>query len=125
MGKLSINGLIAADQVLVPFKVGALDRKALKDLHKTVHRVQEDEAPELVVAPAVMTSWDKSNYAGLVGAALRRDLNRGDHRSGPPQRPGRRGRRLRSAGALHPKATTTSDYDQLARLLLPVKGAAA
>lgn len=126
LGKLSINGLIAADQVIVPLKVGALDRKALKDLHKTIRRVQEDENPELVVAAAVMTSWDKSNYAGLVGAALRRDF---------PEAiiaPARRNVQVAAAAdfglpvrALHPKATTTGDYDQLARLLLPVKGAAA
>ncbi|MFJ9412489.1 ParA family protein [Streptomyces sp. NPDC101393] len=126
LGKLSINGLIAADQVIVPLKVGALDRKALTDLHKTIRRVQDDENPELVVAAAVMTSWDKSNYAGLVGAALRRDF---------PEAiiaPARRNVQVAAAAdfglpvrALHPKATTTGDYDQLARLLLPVKGAAA
>ena len=126
LGKMSINGLVAADQVIVPLKVGALDRKALKDLHKTIRKVQEDENPQLVVAAAVMTAWDKSNYAGLVGAALRRDF---------PEAiiaPARRNVQVAAAAdfglpvrALHPKATTTSDYDQLARLLLPVKGAAA
>lgn len=125
LGKLSINGLIAADQVIVPLKVGALDRKALRDLHRTVRRVQEDENPQLVVAAAVMTSWDKSNYAGLVAAALRRDF---------PEAiiaPARRNVQVAAAAdfglpvrALHPAATTTSDYDQLARLLLPVKEAA-
>lgn len=127
LGKLSINGLIAADQVIVPLRVGALDRKALKDLHKTIRRVQEDENPELVVAAAVMTSWDKSKYAGVVGASLRRDF---------PEAivaPARRNVQVAAAAdyglpvrALQPKHTTTSsDYDQLARLLLPVKGAAA
>ncbi|WP_055523207.1 ParA family protein [Streptomyces graminilatus] len=126
LGKLSINGLIAADQVVVPLRVGALDRKALQDLHKTIRRVQEDENPELVVAAAVMTSFDQSKYAGLVGAALRRDF---------PEAiiaPARRNVQVAAAAdfglpvrALQPKATTTSDYDQLARLLLPVKGAAA
>ncbi|EDY43220.2 ParA family ATPase [Streptomyces sp. SPB074] len=126
LGKLSINGLIAADQVLVPLRVGALDRKALQDLHRTIRRVQEDENPDLVVAAAVMTSWDKSNYAGLVGASLRRDF---------PEAiiaPARRNVQVAAAAdfglplrALHPRATTSGDYDQLARLLLPPKGAAA
>ncbi|MGW3200152.1 ParA family protein [Streptomyces sp. NPDC001118] len=126
LGKLSINGLIAANRVVVPLKVGALDRKALKDLNRTIRKVQEEENPELVVAAAVMTSWDKSNYAGLVGAALRRDF---------PEAiiaPARRNVQVAAAAdfglpvrALHPKATTTGDYDQLARLLVPVKGVAA
>jgi chromosome partitioning protein len=126
LGKMSINGLVAADQVIVPLKVGVLDRKALKDLHQTIREVQEDGNPQLVVAAAVMTAWDKSNYAGLVGAALRRDF---------PEAiiaPARRNVQVAAAAdfglpvrALDPKATTTSDYDQLARLLLPAKGAAA
>ncbi|MEU7206088.1 AAA family ATPase [Streptomyces sp. NPDC045470] len=126
LGKLSINGLVAADRVIVPLKVGALDRKALNDLRETIRTVQDDANPALVVDAAVMTSWDKSNYAGLVGASLRRDF---------PEAiiaPARRNVQVAAAAdyglpvrALDAKATTSSDYDQLARLLLPVKGTAA
>ncbi|MFI1798992.1 ParA family protein [Streptomyces sp. NPDC020379] len=126
LGKLSINGLIAADEVIVPLRVGALDKKALRELHQTIRAVQEDANPQLSVAAAVMTSWDKSRYAGKVAAQLRKDYPEAivatarrnvrvaecaDH--GVPVR------------AFAPTASTTSDYDQLARLLLPVKGAAA
>jgi chromosome partitioning protein len=126
LGKLSINGLVAADQVIVPLKVGALDKKALKELHQTIRAVQDDGNPDLVVAAAVMTSWDKSNYAGIVAATLRRDYPEAIVATA------RRNVQVAAAAdyglpvrALHPKATTTGDYDQLARLLLPVKGAAS
>lgn len=125
LGKLSINGLIAADRVIVPLKVGALDKSALKELHTTIRAVQEDANPQLVVAAAVMTSWDKSNYAGLVAAQLRRDYPEAVIATA------RRNVNVASAAdrhlpvrALDPRGTTTSDYDQLARLLLPAKEAA-
>lgn len=126
LGKLSINGLIAADRVIVPLKVGALDKDALKELHATIRAVQEDANPQLAVAAAVMTCFDRSRYAGKVAAQLRRDY---------PEAviaPARRNVKVAAAPDKHipvrafaPSATTTYDYDQLAHLLLPVKGAAA
>ncbi|WKK27821.1 AAA family ATPase (plasmid) [Streptomyces olivoreticuli] len=122
LGKLSINGLIAADFAIVPLKVGALDKRALRELHQTVRAVQEDVNPNLTVAATVMTSWDKSWYAAKTAAQLRADYPEAivatarrsvkvaeapDH--GVPVR------------AFAPTANTTGDYDQLARLLLPVK----
>ncbi|MGK4578430.1 ParA family protein [Kitasatospora sp. HPMI-4] len=126
LGKLSINGLIAANKVIVPLKVGALDKKALVELHHTIRAVQEDANPQLQVAAAVMTAWDKSRYAAKVAAQLRRDY---------PEAiiaPARRSVRAAEAPEKHlpvrvfaPDATTVYDYDQLARLLLPAKGATA
>ncbi|CAM5593886.1 ParA family protein [Streptomyces abikoensis] len=126
LGKLSINALIAADYAIVPLKVGALDKKALRELHQTVRAVQEDANPNLTVAATIMTSWDKSWYAAKTAAQLRADYPEAivatarrnvkvaeapDH--GLPVR------------AFAPTATTTGDYDQLARLLLPIKEPAA
>ncbi|MEF2530023.1 ParA family protein [Streptomyces sp. CS62] len=124
LGKLSVNGLIAADQVIVPLKVGALDKSALRKLAETIRAVQEDANPNLAVVAGVMTGYDRSNYAGVVAATLRRDFPEAIVAAA------RRNVRVAAAAEDHlpvrvtdPKGTTTSDYDQLARLLLPVKGA--
>ncbi|MEU3189523.1 AAA family ATPase [Streptomyces sp. NPDC006992] len=126
LGKLSINGLMAASHAIVPLKVGALDKKALKELHQNIRAVQEDANPGLTVAAAVMTAWDKSRYAGQTAAKLRADY--------PEAIVATARRNVRVAEApdsglpariFAPAATTTGDYDQLAHLLLPVKGAAA
>ncbi|TLQ38962.1 ParA family protein [Streptomyces marianii] len=126
LGKLSINGLIAADEVIVPLKVGALDKKALKELHDTIRAVQDDANPDLFVRAAVMTAWDKSKFAGKVAAQLRTDY---PEAIVAPVR-----RSVKAAEApdhgvpvrvFHPAAKATGDYDQLARTLLPAKGATA
>jgi len=126
LGKLSINALIAAHHAIVPLKVGALDKRALRELHRTIREVQEDTNPGLTVAAAVMTAWDKSRFAGQTAAQLRKDY--------PEAIVATARRNVKVAEApdhniptrlFAPRATTTSDYDQLAHLLLPVKGAAA
>ncbi|MGW1037891.1 ParA family protein [Streptomyces antibioticus] len=125
LGKLSVNGLVAADQVILPLKVSALDKKALGDLRKTIEGVQEVENPDLFVAAAVMTDWSQSNYVPQIAATLRRDYP--DTVIAPARRNVKaaaapaRGLPLR---ALMAQATTSLDYDQLAHILLPVKDAA-
>lgn len=124
LGKLSVNGLVAADQVLLPLKVSGLDKTALTDLQKTIDQVMGMENPDLTVAAAVLTDWSKSHHAAQIAATVRRDY---------PEvviAPARRNVKAAAAPnyglplrALSPQATTSRDYDQLARLLLPVKGA--
>jgi chromosome partitioning protein len=125
LGKLSINGLVAANEIILPLKVSALDKEALTDLKKTIEAVQREENPDLFVAASVLTDWSKSNYAAQAAATVRRDY---------PQvmiAPARRSVKAASAPsyglplrARLPQTTTVSDYDQLAHLLLPVKEAA-
>ena len=125
LGKLSINGLVAADQVILPMQVSALDKEALSDLKKTIEGVQSVENPDLVVAAAVMTNWSKSNLVPQIAATIRRDYpeaiiapaRRNVKAAAAPAR----GLPLR---ALACQATTALDYDQLAHILLPVKDAA-
>lgn len=125
LGKLSINGLVAADQIILPMQVSALDKEALSDLKTTIEGVQKMENPGLVVAAAVMTNWTQSNYAGQIAAVIRRDY------PNAAVAPARRNVKVAAAPArglplraLSAKATTAVDYDQLAHLLLPVKEAA-
>ncbi|MEW1725174.1 AAA family ATPase [Streptomyces sp. NPDC093109] len=122
LGKLSVNGLVAADQVILPLKVSGLDKKALVDLQETITSVQAVENPDLVVAAAVLTDWSQSKHAAQIAATVRRDY---------PDvmiAPARRNVKAASAPdyglplrALAAQATTARDYDQLAHLLLPVK----
>lgn len=124
LGKLSINGLVAADQVILPMKVSALDKAALSDLQRTIEGVQNVENPDLVVAAAVLTDWSQSNYVPQIAATIRRD------HPGAVIAPARRNVKVAVAPArglplraLTPKATTSLDYNQLAHILLPAKEA--
>ncbi|MET9016913.1 ParA family protein [Streptomyces olivaceoviridis] len=124
LGKLSVNGLVAADEVILPLKVSGLDKKALTDLQKTIESVQQVENPDLTVAAAVLTDWSKSKHAAQIAATVRRDYP--DVMIAPARR------NVKAAAApnyglplraIDARATTAVDYDQLAHLLLPVKGA--
>ncbi|MEU2380342.1 AAA family ATPase [Streptomyces misionensis] len=125
LGKLSVNGLVAADEVILPLKVSALDKASLTDLEKTIESVRQVENPDLKVAAAVLTDWSKSKHAAQIAATVRRDYP--DVMIAPARRNVKAssapayGRPLRAIDA---GATTALDYDQLAHLLLPVKGAA-
>lgn len=125
LGKLSVNGLVAADEVILPLKVSGLDKKALTDLQKTIESVQQVENPGLTVTAAVLTDWSKSKHAAQIAATVRRDYP--DVMIAPARR------NVKAAAApnyglplraIDARATTAVDYDQLARLLLPAKGAA-
>ncbi|MFD5328917.1 ParA family protein [Streptomyces sp. NPDC127092] len=125
LGKLSVNGLVAADEVILPLKVSTLDKAALKELKKTIESVQEEENPGLVVAATVMSDWSMSNLVPQIAATIRRDY------PGAVIAPARRNVKAAIAPAhglplraLFPDATTALDYAQLAHILLPVKEAA-
>ncbi|MEW1551332.1 ParA family protein [Streptomyces tsukubensis] len=125
LGKLSVNGLVAADKLILPLKVSGLDRESLADLQETIRSVQSVENPNLTVEAVVLTDWSKSNFATQIAATVRRDYpdvmiapaRRNVKAASAPQY----GRPLR---AIDNRATTAVDYDQLARLLLPAKEAA-
>jgi chromosome partitioning protein len=125
LGKLSVNGLVAADRVIMPLRVSALDKKSLTDLQETIKSVQAVENPDLTVVAAVLTDWSKSKHAAQIAATVRRDYP--DVMIAPARR------NVKAAAApnyglplraIDARATTAVDYDQLAHLLLPVKEAA-
>ena len=126
LGKLAINALIAARHAIIPLKASALDFKGMHALQATIRAVQEDANPDLSILAAVLTDWSKSWVAAEIAARVRRDY---------PEAiiaPARGAVSVTTAGdhclpvrAFDPSATTVADYDQLGRLLLPVKGAAA
>lgn len=122
LGKLSINGLTAADEVLVPLKVGALDKKGFTSLHTTIRAIQEDSNPGLAVRAAFMTAWDKSEYAREIAERVRTDypeaaiftIRRAVKAAQAPDH----GVPIR---VFEPDSTTAADYDQAGRILLQPK----
>ncbi|MFJ9846329.1 AAA family ATPase [Kitasatospora sp. NPDC101155] len=122
LGKLSVNGLTAANQVFVPLKVGALDTKGLTDLHTTIRAVQDDTNPSLVVRAAFLTAWKRSEYARTVAERVRTDY--------PEAAVFTIRESIRAAEApdhgmpvreFDPVGTTAADYDQAGRILLAPK----
>jgi chromosome partitioning protein len=126
LGKLAINALIAAQRAVIPLKTSSLDFKGMHALQETIRAVQEDTNPDLAIVASVLTEWNKTWMAADIAARVRRDY---------PEAiiaPARRAASVAATGdrflpvrAFEPTATVVADYGQLARLLLPVKGAAA
>lgn len=122
LGKLAVNALMAARHAIIPLKASSLDFTGMHALHKTIKSVQEDN-PDLSILASVITDWSKSWMAAEIAARVRRDypeamiglarhqvaVNRAGDHSLPVR-------------AFEPSATVVADYDQLAHLLLPVKG---
>lgn len=67
LGLLSLNALVASDQLIIPLSPGFFSSKAIKHLLATVHRIQENLKPELVIAGILITKYD----------ARKKDLNSG------------------------------------------------
>lgn len=62
LGILTINALVAADEVIVPCKTEYLAYRGLKALHNTIRSVQEDEDlnPDLKEAGVIVTFYEKN-----------------------------------------------------------------
>jgi len=58
LGLLTINGLVAADSVLIPVQAEYYALEGLSQLMQTVHLVRESMKPELSVMGAVITMYD-------------------------------------------------------------------
>ncbi len=61
LGLLTINGLIAADQVLIPVQAEYFALEGLGALMNTINLVKEHVKPELSVLGAVITMFDSRN----------------------------------------------------------------
>lgn len=61
LGLLTVNGLIAADQVLIPVQAEYFALEGLGALMKTIELVKEHVKPELSVLGAVITMFDGRN----------------------------------------------------------------
>ena len=62
LGLLTINALVAADEVIIPCKTEYLAYRGLKALHNTIHSIQEDEDlnPDLKEAGVIATFYEMS-----------------------------------------------------------------
>jgi len=61
LGLLTINGLVAADKVLIPVQAEYFALEGLGQLLKTIYLVQEHIHPELDILGAVITMYDRRN----------------------------------------------------------------
>lgn len=75
LGLLTVNGLVAADGVLIPIQAEYYALEGLGQLLETVHLVQEHIKPELQVFGAVITMFDpRTKLSRDVMEELRRHL---------------------------------------------------
>ncbi len=61
LGLLTINGLVAADRILIPVQAEYYALEGLSSLLHTINLVKENLKPELEVAGAVLTMYDSRN----------------------------------------------------------------
>jgi len=64
LGVLSVNSLVAADQVIIPTVGSAFSIEGLVDLLRVISDVQEDENPDLVIAGVLISIFNpRTNLA--------------------------------------------------------------
>lgn len=61
LGLLTVNGLVAGDEALIPVQCEYYALEGLGQLLKTIHLVRENLRPELVIRGAVFTMFDDRN----------------------------------------------------------------
>lgn len=61
LGLLTINGLVASDEVIVPVQTEYFALEGLSQLLNTINLVRENLQPELKVMGALLTMYDKRN----------------------------------------------------------------
>ncbi len=61
LGLLTINGLVASDEVIIPVQTEYYALEGLSQLLETINLVRENLQPELKVMGAVLTMFDKRN----------------------------------------------------------------
>ncbi len=61
LGLLTINGLVASDEVIIPVQTEYFALEGLSQLLNTINLVRENLQPELKVMGAVLTMYDKRN----------------------------------------------------------------
>ncbi len=71
-GLLTINGLVAADAVLVPLQCEFFALEGISQLVRTIERIQQHLNPRLALQGIVLTMFDKrNNLSELVAADVR------------------------------------------------------
>lgn len=71
-GMLTINGLVAADAVLVPLQCEFFALEGISQLVRTIERIQQHLNPKLTLQGIVLTMFDKrNNLSELVAADVR------------------------------------------------------
>ncbi|MTE22600.1 AAA family ATPase [Streptomyces sp. TRM43335] len=125
LGLVTVAALAAADEAVVPLRVGGLDVMGMASLHKTIRSVQRMLNPKLRVGMVLLTAWDKSGLARQLSERVAEDYPE------VPVVPVRRSVRASEAPAAGepvrswaPESTVASDYAQAAGLLLAREGAA-
>lgn len=125
LGLVTVAALTAADEALVPIKVGGLDMKGMASLHRTIRSVQKKTNPKLSVGAVLLTAWDKSGFARQLATKVSQDY---PEAAVIPIR-----RSIRAAEAplaeqpirlYAPEAAPAGDYDQASAVILPREGAA-
>ena len=72
IGMLTINALVAADQVLIPVQANYLSAKGLEQLLQTVSKVKRQINPRLKIEGILLTMVDnRTNFAKEIAALLR------------------------------------------------------
>jgi len=71
LGLLTLNGLVAAQGVLIPIQCEYFALEGLADVLRTVDLVREEANPALVVEGIVLTMWAQNNLAEQVADEIR------------------------------------------------------
>ncbi|MFA6973770.1 MAG: AAA family ATPase [Parcubacteria group bacterium] len=61
LGLLTINGLVAADEIIIPVQTEYFALEGLSQLLNTINLVKENLQPELKIMGAMLTMYDKRN----------------------------------------------------------------
>lgn len=71
LGQLTLNALVAADEIIIPVQAAYLPLKGLEQLLKTISRVQRKMNPSLLIRGILITMVDyRTNYAKEVTEVL-------------------------------------------------------
>ena len=80
LGQLTISALVAADDVVIPFKVGGLDFRGVAELNKTLRKVRKRMRPEQRTVAVITTQYlQKTTLGSQIEAQFRADYPQACH----------------------------------------------